>query len=63
MSTKKESARRAEALSRRLYHVIDRFLDGRPVEAADYPRILNTLCKTLLELEYAAPPAPPASRT
>ena len=43
--------------------MIDRFLDGHPVEAAEYPRILNTLCKTLLELEYAAPPAPPASRT
>ena len=63
MSTRKESARRADALTKRLYHVIDRFLDGHPVDPADYQRILNALCKTLLELEFATPPARSASRT
>ena len=63
MSTRMESARRADALTKRLYHLINRFLDGHPVEAAEYPRILNTLCKTLLELENTTPPTPPASRT
>ncbi len=63
MSTRKESARRAEALDERLFHMVDRFLDGHPVDPAEYRRILNELCKTLLELEYAAPPAPSASRT
>ena len=36
-----------------LNHVVDRFHDGHAVNPIDYQRILNSLCKTLLQLEYA----------
>lgn len=53
MTDRQETTRRVEALKVRLNHVVDRFHDGHPVDAVEYQTILNTLCKTLLQLEYA----------
>lgn len=53
MTDRQETARRVEALKTRLNHVVDRFHDGHAVDAAEYRNILNTLCKTLLQLEFA----------
>ena len=53
MTDRQKTTRRVEALRARLNHVVDRFHDGLPVDPAEYQNILNTLCKTLLQLEYA----------
>ena len=52
MTDRQETARRVEALRARLNYVADQFQDGHSGEPAEYQRILNTLCKTLLQLEY-----------
>ena len=53
MTDRQETTRRAEALRDQLDHVVDQFHDGHTVDPAEYQRILNALCKTLLQLEYA----------
>ena len=53
MTDRQEIAQRVEALRARLDYMADQFQDGHTGEPAEYQRILNTLCKTLLQLEYA----------
>ena len=53
MTDRQETTRRVEALKARLNHLVDQFHDGHPVDVTEYQNILNRLCKTLLQLEYA----------
>ena len=53
MTDRQETTRRVEALKARLNHLVDQFHEGHPVDVAEYQNILNRLCKTLLQLEYA----------
>ncbi len=48
-----ETARRADALRNQLDDVVCQFRDGEPIDPADYQRVLNALCKALLDLERA----------
>ena len=50
---RQETARRVEALRARLNYAADQFQDGHTGDPAEYQRILDTLCKTLLQLECA----------
>ncbi|MDP6951377.1 MAG: hypothetical protein QGF53_01325 [Alphaproteobacteria bacterium] len=53
MTDRQETARRADALRSQLDDVVDQFHKGVSVDPSEYQRILNSLCKTLLQLEYA----------
>ncbi len=49
----KDTARRADALRNQLDEVVCQLRDGEPIDPADYQRVLNALCKALLDLERA----------
>ena len=49
----KDTARRADALRNQLDEVVCRFRDGELIDQTECQRVLNALCKALLDLERA----------